>query len=273
MAIPDIISAIGSPLCGWLLDRVARNAAKKSSAFSSAAQQQRPVRAFFLPLSGLFLVIVHTLLGFTNISPIFALFILGLAYSLFGAALWPMIPHLVANNRLLGTAYGVSTVALNIALTFVPLIVAKILNAGSYVSVEIWFIILSSLGLALSIMVGIFDQRRYSSRYGSMPNDDADDDDVPTALDDNQFQSEDEEVDGNEYKPLLVHTKAAPSYAHLYDEDGNGEFDEGVLKDDDFETELVGDHHIVTIPKRPHIPSHPHSRHNHHHHHRPSDNK
>lgn len=129
MAIPDIISAIGSPLCGWMLDRLAHKTVEKGMKFHW--------RMVFLPLSAVILLFVHLLMGFTPLNPIFSLSLLGIAYSLFGAALWPMVPILVHNPGLLGTAYGVITVALNIALTVVPLIVARILSASSYFWVEV----------------------------------------------------------------------------------------------------------------------------------------
>ncbi|KAI3634348.1 hypothetical protein MIR68_007952 [Amoeboaphelidium protococcarum] len=148
MAIPDVVSAVGSPICGWLLDVVTRRR------FGSQV-----VRSIFLPISGLLLVLVHYLIGFTNVDPRISLFILGTSYSIFGASMWPLVPHLVKNSAFLGTAYGISTVAMNVALTFVPLVIAKILATNSYREVSMFFIALSSVGVLLSIMVGIVDFR------------------------------------------------------------------------------------------------------------------
>lgn len=90
-----------------------------------------------------------------------AMFILGLAYSLFASVLWPCIPFLVKDHQL-GTAYGLVTIALNISLTIFPLVVASILETtqGSYSHVEGLFITLAFIGLLLSILFNILDYRQ-----------------------------------------------------------------------------------------------------------------
>ncbi|KAF9963403.1 hypothetical protein BGZ70_007438, partial [Mortierella alpina] len=110
MSIPDIVSSVGSPVCGYLVDRFGN-------------------RARYIPLSAVFIICAHGLFGFTVISPVVAMVILGLAYSLFASVLWPCIPFLVEDHQL-GTAYGLVTIALNISLTFFPMIVASILHGG-----------------------------------------------------------------------------------------------------------------------------------------------
>ncbi|KAG0346226.1 Major facilitator super domain-containing protein 1 [Podila humilis] len=87
--------------------------------------------------------------------------ILGFAYSLFASVLWPCIPFLVEDHQL-GTAYGLVTIALNISLTVIPIIVAAILHAteGSYEWVEGLFIFLASAGLLFSILLNVLDHRR-----------------------------------------------------------------------------------------------------------------
>lgn len=82
-----------------------------------------------------------------------------------GAALWPMVPYLVKNPRLVGTAYGVSTVALNLSLSVVPLIVARIFDTGSYAAVELWFISLAALGTVLGIVVAMLDYRTHVVKF------------------------------------------------------------------------------------------------------------
>lgn len=136
------MSAIGSPLCGYLVD-------------------QYGYRARYIPLSALLLIWAHVQLGFTLATPIMAMFILGLAYSLFASVLWPCIPFLVKDHQL-GTAYGLVTIALNISLTIFPLVVASILEAtqGSYTHVEGLFIALAFTGLLLSILFNVLDYRQ-----------------------------------------------------------------------------------------------------------------
>ncbi|KAG0281303.1 hypothetical protein BGZ95_005202 [Linnemannia exigua] len=140
MSIPDIVSSVGSPLCGYLVDRFGH-------------------RARYIPLSAILLIWTHAQLGFTFITPVIGMFILGLAYSLFASVLWPCIPFLVKDHQL-GTAYGLVTIALNISLTFFPMIVASILGKGSYLQVEGLFITLAFIGLLLSILLNILDDRQ-----------------------------------------------------------------------------------------------------------------
>jgi MFS family permease len=126
------------------------------------AGDRRNLRAYFLPLSGLILAVVHALLGFTDANPIVPLALLGVAYSVFAATLWPMIPALVG-TQLLGTAYGISTVALNIALTFVPLIVARLITEKdgkrAYTSASLFFVLLSLTAFVLSLVITWLDVR------------------------------------------------------------------------------------------------------------------
>lgn len=136
------MSSVGSPLCGYLIDRFGH-------------------RARYIPLSALLLIWAHTQLGFTQINPVLAMLVLGLAYSLFASALWPCIPFLVEDHQL-GTAYGLVTIALNLSLTVFPMAVAAILHLtdGSYQWVEGLFIALAGMGFVLSIVLNILDQRQ-----------------------------------------------------------------------------------------------------------------
>ncbi|GJJ76285.1 hypothetical protein EMPS_08644 [Entomortierella parvispora] len=145
MSIPDIVSSIGSPLCGYLVD-----------CFGN--------RARYIPLSAVFIICAHFLFGFTMFTPIVGMIILGFAYSLFASVLWPCIPFLVKDHQL-GTAYGLVTIALNISLTFFPMMVASILakTKGSYQTVEGSFIVLAVVALGLSALLNLLDYRQGGS--------------------------------------------------------------------------------------------------------------
>ncbi|KAG0014405.1 hypothetical protein BGZ80_010471 [Entomortierella chlamydospora] len=142
MSIPDLVSSIGSPLCGYIVDRFGG-------------------RARYIPLSAILLIWAHAQLGFTMVIPVPAMLVLGLAYSLFASVLWPCIPFLVKDHQL-GTAYGLVTIALNISLTFFPMLVASILDStnGSYVHVEGLFVCLAIIGLLFSILLNVLDYRQ-----------------------------------------------------------------------------------------------------------------
>ncbi|KAF9163302.1 hypothetical protein DFQ26_002728 [Actinomortierella ambigua] len=141
MSLPDVISAVGSPLCGFLVDRFGH-------------------RSRYIPLSAILLIWAHVQLGFTNATPIIGMTVIGLAYSLFASVLWPCIPFLVEDEQL-GTAYGIVTIALNISLTIFPIAVAWLLQRtnGDYGAVQVLFITLAVLGLFLSILLNVLDER------------------------------------------------------------------------------------------------------------------
>ncbi|KAJ3166546.1 hypothetical protein HDU88_003415 [Geranomyces variabilis] len=141
MSIPDIVSAIGSPLCGLFIDRYGH-------------------RATLLPFAGILIITTHALLGWTMLSPIIAMTILGLAYSIFASALWTCVPYLVGPHQI-ATAYGLVAVALNVSLALFPLAVARIRSAApeTFVPVEAFFIFLGLVSILLSTILCIVDER------------------------------------------------------------------------------------------------------------------
>ncbi|KAI7826996.1 major facilitator superfamily domain-containing protein [Gamsiella multidivaricata] len=142
MSIPYIVSSVGSPLCGYIVDRFGN-------------------RARYIPLSAVLLIWAHMQLGFTLFTPVCGMLVLGLAYSLFASVLWPCIPFLVKDHQL-GTAYGLVTIALNFSLTLFPMAVASILHAtkGSYRHVEGLLIVLAFIGLLLSILLNVLNHHK-----------------------------------------------------------------------------------------------------------------
>jgi hypothetical protein len=83
MSIPYIISAVISPFLGFGVDLLGG-------------------RAILATVAPLVLIAVHSLLGFTSITPYVPLVGQGLAYSVFAAALWPSVPYVV-DARYVGT--------------------------------------------------------------------------------------------------------------------------------------------------------------------------
>ncbi|TPX65495.1 hypothetical protein SpCBS45565_g05131 [Spizellomyces sp. 'palustris'] len=141
MSIPDLVSAVGSPLCGLFIDRFGH-------------------RSTLLPISGVLVLITHAILCWTDITPIIPMSILGIAYSIFASALWTCVPYLVGNHQI-ATAYGLVAVALNLSLALFPLAVARIRNAHpeTFVEVEIFFMVLSFAAIILSLGLYAIDAR------------------------------------------------------------------------------------------------------------------
>ncbi|KAG0289489.1 hypothetical protein BGZ96_006972 [Linnemannia gamsii] len=141
MGIPDTLGAILVPGFGLIVDKYGG-------------------RASILITSAFIMVVVHTTLGFTSLSPIFALTLLGVAYTMYGVALWPSIACVVTNELHLGKGYGISASFLNISLTVVPPIVATIRVIGdSFIPVEMFFIAMGLCGIIVGFILKRFDRR------------------------------------------------------------------------------------------------------------------
>lgn len=92
MSIPYLMSAVMSPFLGFVVDRVGRRAVLQLAAAAV-------------------LVLAHTLLAATLVTPFVPFVLQGLAYSVFAAVVWPSIPLLVEEHHV-GTGYGVLTAAM-----------------------------------------------------------------------------------------------------------------------------------------------------------------
>ncbi|EGF82830.1 hypothetical protein BATDEDRAFT_23019 [Batrachochytrium dendrobatidis JAM81] len=140
MSIPDIISAIGSPLSGIFIDNFGH-------------------RSTLLPISIIIIFIAHTTLAYSTFTPIAAMTLMGIAYSFFASSLWPCVPFLVGQHQI-ATAYGFLTSALNISLFIFPLILAKIRSVGDrddFMGMQWFFMGLCGVAFISSLGLGIWD--------------------------------------------------------------------------------------------------------------------
>lgn len=80
------ISAIASPLFGYLVDRTGKNIS-------------------WLFISILLTIVAHGLLAFTFVNPYISMILMGIAYSMLASSLWPLIALVIPEYQL-GTAYG-----------------------------------------------------------------------------------------------------------------------------------------------------------------------
>ena len=87
---------IFTPLFGYIVDRVAR-------------------RALFMMWGSLLLVPVYLMMAYTNVPLVIPMGMMGIAFSLIPAVMWPSVAYLVHEHRL-GTAYGLMTMIQNIGL-------------------------------------------------------------------------------------------------------------------------------------------------------------
>lgn len=98
-----------TPLFGYLVDRKGKRA------------------SVMLIGSGL-LILTHLTLSLTYITPYIPMFILGIAFSLVPAAMWPAVA-LIVEEKKLGTAYGVMAAIQNLGLWAFPILAGTILDA------------------------------------------------------------------------------------------------------------------------------------------------
>jgi MFS family permease len=91
-----------TPLFGGLVDRFGK-------------------RATMMIYGSLMLVAVHLTLGLTALIPFIPMFVLGIAFSLVPAAMWPAVAVIVEEKRL-GTAYGLMTSIQNLGLFAFPIL-------------------------------------------------------------------------------------------------------------------------------------------------------
>lgn len=143
LGIPFFISAFASPFLGGAVDYIGW-------------------RAFLQLASACVLAGAHALLGYTKLHPAVALAMIGCAYSVLAAAIWPSISYVVPKQAL-GSAYGLTTSIQNMGLAVVPLLVGYIHdNSGSWVYVETFFFFIALAGIAIGIVLNISDRARGS---------------------------------------------------------------------------------------------------------------
>lgn len=141
MSIPDLISAVASPVFGILIDK-----------FGHVST--------LIPLSGLLLILSHLMFTFTTIDPVWTISVMGISYTLFGSTIWPSVPYLVGRHQI-ATAYGLVTVSLNISLFVFPFVVAWVRNLHSedFTFVQYFNIGLSIVAIGLSLFMRQYDRR------------------------------------------------------------------------------------------------------------------
>jgi MFS family permease len=101
-----LFAMIGTPLFGAVVDRVGR-------------------RASLMFVGGILLIPVYALIGYTNVSLYLPMAMMGIAFSLIPAIMWPSVAYVVEESKL-GTAYGLMTMVQNIGLFGFNLVVGHL---------------------------------------------------------------------------------------------------------------------------------------------------
>nr|NQU90107.1 MFS transporter [Bacteroidota bacterium] len=121
---------------------------------------KRGKSATLMIYGSLLLVLVHLCFAFTYITPYLLMVILGIAFSLVPAAMWPAVAKIVKENRI-GTAYGLMFSIQNIGLWVFPLLAGIILDASNplgtvrldYTGTIIMFAALGLAGLVFALLL------------------------------------------------------------------------------------------------------------------------
>lgn len=134
---------IATPLFGLLVDRVGK-------------------RASFMIVGSVLLMPVYLLMAYSNVSLFLPVSLMGIAFSLIPAVMWPSVAYIVDQSRL-GTAYALMTLCQQIGFFILNLLIGKandysgagLQNVSGY-ALGMWiFSILGFVGLAFAILLRV----------------------------------------------------------------------------------------------------------------------
>jgi MFS family permease len=100
-----------TPLFGWFADRKGKSAS-------------------LMVYGSALLVLVHLILSLTRLTPVIPMFMLGIAFSLIPAAMWPSVTKIVDQRRI-GTAYGLMFSIQNLGLWGFAILIGKVLDKAN----------------------------------------------------------------------------------------------------------------------------------------------
>jgi len=133
-------SMIFAPFAGHLVDRIGK-------------------RATMMIVGSVLMIPAHLMMGLTDIYPVLPMIILGAAFVLVPAAMWPAIP-LVVKEEHTGTAFGLCTAVQNIGLGLFPLLNGLLRDATEgYAASMVMFAGLGLVGLVFAFLLKRSDAR------------------------------------------------------------------------------------------------------------------
>jgi nitrate/nitrite transporter NarK len=92
-------------------------------------------------------------MAFTALPPVIPMVVLGAAFVLVPAAMWPSVP-LVVDKRIVGTAYGVMTLIQNLGLMAFPYLNGALRETtGAYSASMVMFASLGLVGLLFAVLL------------------------------------------------------------------------------------------------------------------------
>lgn len=110
-------------------------------------------RATIMIYGSLLMIPAHLVMGVTNLYPVIPMIVLGAAFVLVPASMWPSVP-LVVKKEHVGTAFGVMTAIQNIGLGLFPYLNGKLREiTGSYTASQVMFASLGLVGLFFAVLL------------------------------------------------------------------------------------------------------------------------
>lgn len=148
VSLIPLSTAIVTPLFGIFIDKKGKSAS-------------------VMLIGALILLLVHLTFAFTTLSPYIPMIMLGIAFSLVPASMWPTVVKMVDESKI-GTAYGLMYSIQNLGLWAFPLIAGMILdatnpsnpNVKNYFWTMMLFAGLGLLGLLFAFLLKRDDKKR-----------------------------------------------------------------------------------------------------------------
>uniref|UniRef100_T1INA2 Lysosomal dipeptide transporter MFSD1 n=1 Tax=Strigamia maritima TaxID=126957 RepID=T1INA2_STRMM len=134
------LSAVASPLLGYLIDRTGRNV----------------IWVFFAVL---LTILSHGTLAFTFINPFVPMVLMGISYSMLASGLWPMVAFIIPAHQL-GTAYGIMQSVQNLGLAVFSIITGNIVDNSGYLVLEVLNLASLCVALLCVVVLWIIDMER-----------------------------------------------------------------------------------------------------------------
>ncbi len=133
-------SMVCAPFAGGLVDRFGR-------------------RASLMVVGSLLMIPAHLVMGVTHWNPIPSMIVLGVAFVLVPAALWPSVPLVVEESRV-GTAFGLITAIQNVGLMTFPKVSGYLIDTTKdYTATQVMFSMLGVAGLVFAFLLLRADKR------------------------------------------------------------------------------------------------------------------
>ena len=129
-----------APFAGSLADRIGR-------------------RATLMVIGSLLMIPAHLVLGLAHVPPVFPMIVLGAAFVLVPACVWPCVPLIVEESRV-GTAFGLMTAIQNIGLLAFPYLNGALRDrTQGYTASQVMFAALGAAGLVFALLLLRADRR------------------------------------------------------------------------------------------------------------------